>query len=394
MLYLATVVFSVLFLYFGNQYASKGAKIFFSSASVTAVKAKVVEIVNIDTNEHSLSSGSRLYYSEITFRAKVLDGPDKGKTVQCGQGVQNIDGVMMSPIVKPGDKILMRRTEDQSVTEWQYLSLLRTDKLMVLGILFLCSLLLFGRMKGLNTILSLFFTCLAVFTVFVPAIMSGKNIYLAAIITCVYTVVMTFLLINGGNRKTLTAILGCLGGITVSGILTVIMDKVLVLTGFIDEGSYEISYLLGQTTINLRAIIFAAILIGAMGAIMDIAMSIASSLWEVKEKSVDISAGSLFKSGINIGRDVMGTMANTLILAYIGSSLSSVLILSSFSLSLTYLLNQEVIIVEILQALVGSFGILLTIPLTAVISSAIFTRNIKMPARRAKGKAKGKKAHT
>jgi uncharacterized membrane protein len=195
------------------------------------------------------------------------------------------------------------------------------------------------------------------------------------VVTCFYTVAVSFLIISGGTQKTLAAILGCLGGITVSGILTVIMDRVLVLTGYIDEGSYELTYLFGETGINLRAIIFASILIGAMGAIMDIAMSIASSLWELKQKSTASSAGSLFRSGISIGRDIMGTMANTLILAYIGSSLSTVLLLCSYSLSLPYLLNQEMIVVEILQALVGSFGILLTLPLTAAISAALYCKS-------------------
>ena len=166
------------------------------------------------------------------------------------------------------------------------------------------------------------------------------------------------------NRKTLAASLGCIGGLTVSGVLTIIMDKVLTLTGYVDEDSIYLSLLSTENPINLNAIIFAGILIGALGAVMDVAMSISSSLWEVRDKSKSLSFGSLFKSGMNIGRDIMGTMANTLILAYIGSSLSIVLLLSAYATSLMYLLNMEMITVEILQALVGSFGILLTLPLT------------------------------
>ena len=135
------------------------------------------------------------------------------------------------------------------------------------------------------------------------------------------------------------------------------------------------TYISTGTPIDLKAIIFAAILIGALGAIMDVSMSISSSLWEVKEKSGATSFNTLFRSGMNIGRDVMGTMANTLILAYIGSSLSIVLLLSAYSTSLIYLLNREMIVVEILQALVGSFGILFAMPLTSFICAIIYKEN-------------------
>ena len=141
--------------------------------------------------------------------------------------------------------------------------------------------------------------------VFIPSILSGKNIYLSSIIVCIYTIIMTYLIVNGINKKTLAATLGCFGGIVVSGILTIIMDKILELTGYVDEESIYLTYISTETPIDLKAIIFAAILIGAIGAIMDVSMSISSSLWEVKEKSSS-SFNALFKSGMNIGRDVMG----------------------------------------------------------------------------------------
>jgi uncharacterized membrane protein len=114
-----------------------------------------------------------------------------------------------------------------------------------------------------------------------------------------------------------------------------------------------------------------------MGAIMDVAMSISSALWELKEKAGMIKFDTLLRSGLTIGRDIFGTMANTLILAYIGSSLSVILILSVYSNSLLTLFNSEMIIVEILQALAGSFGILLTMPLTALFCSLIYLRGEK-----------------
>jgi uncharacterized membrane protein len=152
------------------------------------------------------------------------------------------------------------------------------------------------------------------------------------------------------------------------------MDKVLFLSGIVDEHSRYIANLPVEIPINLKAIIFAGIIIGAMGAIMDVAMSISSSLWEVKEKAGSIDFKTLFRSGLTIGRDIMGSMANTLILAYIGTSLSVVLILSVYSSSFLSLFNTEMIVVEILQALAGSLGLLFALPLTAFFCSVFYLR--------------------
>jgi uncharacterized membrane protein len=170
-------------------------------------------------------------------------------------------------------------------------------------------------------------------------------------------------------------------GVFVSGILTTSMDKLLKLTGLVNEESMYLTRINPKHPIDLKAIIFAAILIGAIGAIMDVSMSIAASLAELQEKLEYTPFSLLVKSGISIGKDIMGTMANTLILAYIGSSLSVVLLLVSYNSSLLELLNKEMIVVEILQALIGSIGILFTMPLTSVVCAYLYTDRIKIPSK-------------
>ncbi|WP_018305764.1 YibE/F family protein [Desulfitobacterium hafniense] len=376
LIYIATIIFSVLFLFIGNSVATKGLTVFNGDDfGETVVKAKIEAITDRISDDYSLAGDTtKVKNVQVTFEATLLDGEEKGERVT---GTQIIDGMLNigTPEVEQGDKVLLVAYEGQPEMEWQFMEFVRTDKLLIFGLLFILALLVFGGIKGLNTILSLVFTCAAIFMVFIPAILSGKNIYVSAIVICLYTIVATYLIINGFNKKTLTAILGCFGGILVSGILTIIVNRVLELTGYVDEESIYLTYISTGTPIDLKAIIFAAILIGALGAIMDVSMSISSSLWEVKEKSGATSFNTLFRSGMNIGRDVMGTMANTLILAYIGSSLSIVLLLSAYSTSLIYLLNREMIVVEILQALVGSFGILFAMPLTSFICAIIYKEN-------------------
>jgi uncharacterized membrane protein len=119
------------------------------------------------------------------------------------------------------------------------------------------------------------------------------------------------------------------------------------------------------------------ITVGALGAVMDVSMSITSSLCELKDKMIDIGSGALIKSGLGIGRDIMGTMANTLILAYIGSSLIVVLVYSASGYPLLSVLNKEEIVFEFLQSLVGSFSLLLTVPVTTVISAMMLTSKKK-----------------
>jgi uncharacterized membrane protein len=126
--------------------------------------------------------------------------------------------------------------------------------------------------------------------------------------------------------------------------------------------------------IDLKSIFFGAIVIGCMGALLDVSMSISAALYEIKEKYAANTFSQIVSSGMTIGRDTIGTMANTLILAYIGSSLSIVLLLITYNPSMLDLLNREMVVIEIMQALIGSLGILLTVPLTSIASGLLFAR--------------------
>lgn len=370
--YILVILLSVLLLYFGRQFAIRDLSIFNANEyGQVVVKGRITDITERTVETYEISETETSESISVVFQAKILNGDEKGETITGKQVIDSMYSMGMEE-VQPGDTVMLSYYDGQIDEEWTMMDFVRLDKLLIFGGVFLLALLAFGWLKGLNTILSLLFSCAAIFLVFIPAILSGKNIYICAIGVCIYIIVMTYLIVNGFNKKTLAATIGCFGGLALVGILTVVMDRVLALTGYVDEDSMYLAYLQTATPINLRAIIFAAILIGAMGAVMDVSISISSSLWELQEKSKTISFKNLFRSGINIGRDIMGTMSNTLILAYIGSSLSVVLLLSAYTTSLLFLLNREMIIVEILQALVGSFGILLTLPLTSFVSALIY----------------------
>jgi len=372
--YLLTIFFSILLLFIGHKVAVKDMTNF-QNYSQEIVKAKVLTVLDREAgeiksdNEDENGVSTLVIGDRIIFEAKITEGFKKGEVVKAIQSMNSFIQGSQKEVYKNAP-ILLIFTND----EWYFNGFNRINALLVLGGLFVFCLILFGGMKGVNTIISLSLTCSAIFIVLIPWILSGKNIYIMSIIVCIYVITMMILLVIGFNKKAIAAMAGCAAGVIIAGVIAVIMDKALYLTGIIDEHSRYLINLPGDININLNAIIFAGILIGAMGAIMDVAVSIASSLWEIKEKAKTVTFKELFRSGITIGRDIMGSMADTLILAYIGTSLTVVLILTVFSSSLLGLFNSEMMAVEILQAMAGSLGILFSMPLTALFCSVIYLK--------------------
>jgi len=366
-IYWITILISMLYIFIGNHFFTKDIN-FFESGEYDAkfVKARVIAVFDEDYNPES--------YEDLRFKAKILD-KEYDEELVTGTQIFDSSSLAYSNKVEVGDKVLLyENTDADGVVSWYADQPIRSDGIIVLLIIFLVLLIIFGRAKGVNTIIALVFTCLSIFIVFVPSIISGYNIYLMSIVTAIYIVVMTLIIVYGGNKKSFVAALGCVAGILLSGILTFIMANVLELTGLLDEDSMHLLYINDKNPIDLRAIIFGSVILGAIGAVMDVSMSIASSLNELAQNMDKPTFSQVIKSGFEIGRDMMGTMANTLILAYIGSSLSVLLLYCAYNSSFIYLINKEIIIVELLQSLIGSIGILMVIPFATFISAKVYLR--------------------
>lgn len=373
-IWVLTVMISLSIIFMGNKIVMKDAQIFMSADNET-VRGEVVEVIDSVSDVMDLGNDTVLENTWVGFKCEIKNGDEAGTVVDA---IQTIDGMYAgSQYVRPvevGDQVMIISSDNEfsNLPIWQFSDYYRMDKIYILAGIFFLAILLIGRWKGVNTILSLGFTFCFVFLVFVPSVMAGYNAYIWSTITCIFTIVMTLLLINSTSKKTLATIIGCISGTIIAAAGTVIMSKVMELTGFVDEHSHYLTMLDTPQPIDLRAIIFAAIIIGAVGAIMDVAMDISSSLYELSEHVPDITFGRLCKSGMAIGRDIMGTMANTLVLAYIGSSLSCIMILLTYAASMMDLLNREVIIVELLTAILGSLAILMTVPCTVVTCGILY----------------------
>lgn len=362
-LYIAVLLFSAVFLIGGWKLTTAGSKLLGQNVNGSiepAVKAEIVEILS--RNEiFSQYTGTVTELRTVCY-AVFIEGEDEGKRVLVTH-VMDSTAMLTADPFEAGDRVFIYEGENEyGEAQWFVEGPVRSGWLLGLTAAFCVLVVLFGLGKGVRTILSLILTCLAIFCVLVPAIIGGFNIYLTAIIVCLYTVIVTLSLVSGCTFKSLAAALGCTGGVGIAGLITVISEKYLRLTGLTDDDSMLLLFINEDKPIDLKALIFAGILIGALGATMDVAMSISSSLTELTSNVPDMSFFKVIRSGFSIGRDIMGTMANTLVLAYVGSGLHVTLLFMTYYERLEDILNVELIAVEILQAMAGSIGILFTIP--------------------------------
>lgn len=368
-IYILSVIISALFIALSSKYVFEKGDFNFEKEESVILKAVVTEITN-KTSEKAMDGENDYIY----FKAKIKEGAMKDLVVDATQ-VNDVYMAVKMKEVEVGDKIILTFIGDvNNGGQWYLGEYLRTDKIIFMGVIFAILLLLFGKFQGLSTLISLAYTCLAVFVILVPSIIGGLNIYFWTIWVSLFIIFMTIILVNGVSRKSLVASIGCVCGVSVSGALSILMKNLLNLTGMTDNDSMFLLMLHSDKPTDLNAIIFASIVIGCVGAVMDVAISMASSLYEVSIQTENPSRKSVLKSGFNIGKDILGTMSNTLILAYIGSSLTIVLLLAAYNTSYLALFNREMIIVEMLQALAGSFGLLLTIPLTSFVASVVYTK--------------------
>ena len=223
-----------------------------------------------------------------------------------------------------------------------------------------------GGRTGAKSLVALAVTLVCLFGVLLPALMKGANTLLMTFIVCAYVAVVSLTIVGGVQKKTVCAMLGAVAGTAlaltrVNGLRIEDVEPLLQLrqTG---------------TPIGLRGLLVGGIIISALGAVMDVTMGIASSLAEVHAANPQLSRRELFRSGMNIGRDMVGTMTNTLILAFLGSGFTLILYLYSLGLSFRQLMSSAYVSMEVVSGIASSVGVILSIPLTALITAAVFTR--------------------
>lgn len=263
------------------------------------------------------------------------------------------------------------RDETGEVTDIYIEDIARDRPLIWLAVGFVALLVVVGGLKGLRSAITLGVTLFAVFRIMLPALLRGANPITVSIGVAIGATLVTLTAVGGPNRKTLAAILGTTGGVLAAGGLAIVISSAARLTGFGAEEMRMLVYVPQGTEFNIRGLLFAGMLIGALGAVMDVGMSVASAMAEVQLANPAARAADLVRAGMNVGRDVMGTMANTLVLAYIGATIPLLLLFMAYELSFIRLLSLDVVATEVARALTGSIGLVLAIPLTALAGGAL-----------------------
>ena len=332
-------------------------------------KGKVLEIIS-DTKEE-LEGGSATRTQVLKVR--ITNGPFKDEIIEVknssdARSVYNIT-------IKEGQDIFFKlEFDDKGNIAGAYITeLVRDSYLIIITILFIIVLILVGRFKGFKAAIALALTIAAVFFILIPLILKGINPVLISVLLGVAITFITLLIIGGINKKSFAAIIGTSLGILIAGVLALIFGSLASLTGFSSEEAVMLMYIPQEIDFNFRGLLFAGIILASLGAVMDMGMSVSSSMLEVSKADKTIKKKDLISAGMNIGRDMIATMSNTLILVYVGSSLPLILLFMAYKIPFIDIINKDMIATEIIQALSGSIGLILTIPITVFVSATFYS---------------------
>ena len=334
--------------------------------------ARVLEVLE-DNSQPDEAIEGRLRGSMV-LKLEILSGTYKGRVVE----TVNYFSALYSVVVTAGDTVSVRI---DTVPDGRYQVSLynynRVPLIIALVLLFALALLAIGGWQGLRALGGLVFTFISIVYLLLPLMLKGWAPVPLTVAIVAVTATAGFYLLGGWQPKTLGSILGALCGVAAAAILGSLAIGLLHVSAYrMDEGE-ALLLVRGDTGLQLKGLLLSGILIASEGAVMDTAMSIASAMAELKEKRPDIGRKELFRSGMVIGRDTTGTMANTLVLAFAGSSLNMMILICSYNVSFNQLMNTDFVAVELVRAVAGSLGIILTVPCVALITARLLTRTPK-----------------
>lgn len=335
--------------------------------------ASVDQILSDSTEKDPASDNG--YRGEQLLLVTVRSGDYKGQQMQ----VYNYVGPLYGGPLKAGDRatILISTYSDGTVNATVY-EFDRLLPLCIVLVLFIAAAVAVGGRTGVKSLVALAVTLVCLFGVLLPSLMKGANTLLMTFIVCAYVAVVSLTIVGGVRKKTVCAMLGAVAGTALALLFGLLAQGLTRIDGLrIDDVEPLLQLRQTGTPIGLRGLLVGGIVISALGAVMDVAMSIASALTEVHTVAPNRNTRELFRSGMNIGRDMVGTMTNTLILAFLGSGFTLILYLYSLGLSPRQLLSSAYVSLEVVSGVASSVGVILSIPLTALITAEVFTREKK-----------------
>ncbi|MDD6334125.1 MAG: YibE/F family protein [Clostridia bacterium] len=329
-----------------------------ASNDVTYVKAKVIEVLED-------YSGGKPYGGAQKVSAKITSGEFKGQICE----LENSNTYQRGAYCVTGTKVIaMVKNIDGTVTGSVYNYDRNMMVYILLGMFSLCIILVGGK-KGMAALYALVFTFVCIIFMYIPLLYIGINGIIAALLTSMVILAISIYILNGWSSKTLCAIVGTTSGVIISGGLAMIIGKLSNLSGYNMSDVESMIYIAYNSKLRVSYILYAGILISSLGAVMDVSVSIVAAMTEIHQKAPDLIAKDLFMSGMHVGHDMMGTMSNTLILAYTGSATGTLLTMYAYEMPYLQIMGYSSIIIEIVCGLCGTMGVILTVPIQAFITT-------------------------
>ena len=351
----------------GTKQATGGDKI-----KEDFVVGKVKSVSNPALNNALLNSTGMVTHSQVVD-IEVQEGPLKGTNVKVLNELTDNPAFNIS--VHPGKEVILSvLNESGKNPEINIADYHRAPVLVALLAVFLAAFLFFGGKSAIKSLVGLLTAIGLIGFVLLPLSQNGFNPLLCSALICFASACVTVFCVGGFSKKSAAALIGTIGGVILAGVAAQIVIDTAPLTGLSSEEAQILrANMTGQPLQFFSGLLAASILIGALGVIMDVGISIASASWELSQTDRTLTTKQLYEKGMNVGRDIMGSMTCTLVLAYAGSALPLLLLMSTMpSLKL---LNLDLVASEISAALTGSLGLVCTIPLTAFAAAKLMAND-------------------
>ena len=348
------VVAGILFLLFLCRYNQIKKESLYDTEGRTFAKAEVTDILQDNETKDGIYIGRQL------VKLKVTSGKWKGKTMEADSSSAYLYGAHC----KKGSRVIALISEANGSFSASVYSVDREMQVYLIIAIFLLTLIIIGGKQGLASVIGLAFTAICILFLFLPMIYKGHSPILAAVLVTMY-------LVGGASGKTAVAIAGTVLGVLISAMFALIFCKMTDISGYNVSAIESLIYVRDQTGIEVGQLLFAGILIASLGAVMDVAMSISSTIEEISYQNPELGIKGLFFSGMRVGKDMMGTMSNTLILAFAGGSINTLVFIYAYNYEYLQMINMFDIGIEIIQGVASSMGVILTVPICSFLSACI-----------------------
>jgi len=325
--------------------------------------ARVIEVLDEGVIDDP-GGGPGHPYQRLLLR--IQGGSLAGQEVTVEEGTANI--ISQERLFHVGDRVYVERTTGPDGDRFYISDFVRTGPLFWIGVVFAGLVVLVGRGRGLRALTGTLFSVVVIFAFILPQIVTGRDPVLVSIVGSVALLAVPTYLTYGWNPKSHAAMVGMVLSLILTGVFAWLFVSWTRLTGLsVEEGAYLVMEL--GPDINLRGLVLGGVIIGSLGVLDDICVGQSSAVFELANANRGLGWRALFRSSLNIGRDHIAAMVNTLLLAYVGASMPLMLVFMIYQEPIWRRINREPIAEEIVRALVGSIGLILAVPITGLIAS-------------------------